>query len=532
MALVAPFAPLAADISTLVLATAGSVGTAIELTGLGLLGGYGGALLMRRRGLCWTWAAAGSAPALAAWSLAGTDAIWMPVALITATRLGARWHRADVDAGGDLAELARASFGLRDGMAAVSARRALSHREWFTTQGLLVGHDEQHAAVRVPLGDERGGSHLLVVGATGSGKTVTETWIATRAIGQGMGTVFVDPKGDPSLHRHLRAGAERQGRAFFEWSPQGPGVYNPFGRGSATEIADRVLAAERFTEPHYMRQAQRYLGHVVRALHAAGEPVTLASLVSHMDPDQLEVLARRLDEEQGGAAFAYLDSLTTRQRNELSGTRDRMAIVAESEAGVWLDPSASGAPALDLLDAIRERAVMLFTLDADRRPLLAQMLGAAVVQDLVTATAALQQEPVPTLVVIDEFSAVAAEHVAGLFGRARSAGISVLLGTQELADLSLPGRDSLLQQVLGNVSTLIAHRQSVPESAELIARMAGSRGGWRTAERDDGGYTRTRERTWALHPDRIKSLPVGCAAVLVPMGPNPIRITRMLSVSD
>jgi hypothetical protein len=35
-------------------------------------------------------------------------------------------------------------------------------------------------------------------------------------------------------------------------------------------------------------------------------------------------------------------------------------------------------------------------------------------------------------------------------------------------------RLALLQQVLGNLEALIAHRQNVPESAELIADMAGS----------------------------------------------------------
>ena len=69
----------------------------------------------------------------------------------------------------------------------------------------------------------------------------------------------------------------------------------------------------------------------------------------------------------------------------------------------------------------------------------------------------------PTLVVIDEFSAIAAEQVVRLFGRARSAGLSLLLGTQELSDLRLPGRERLLEQVLGNLSVLIAHRQVVPE---------------------------------------------------------------------
>ena len=66
------------------------------------------------------------------------------------------------------------------------------------------------------------------------------------------------------------------GRAFLEWTPSGPCTYNPYGHGSAGEIADKALAGERFTEPHYLRQAQRYLAHAVRALQAAGEVATPA----------------------------------------------------------------------------------------------------------------------------------------------------------------------------------------------------------------------------------------------------------------
>ena len=124
---------------------------------------------------------------------------------------------------------------------------------------------------------------------------------------------------------------------------------------------------------------------------------------------------------------------------------------------------------------------MYFNLEADRRPLLAQMLGAAIVQDLQTMVAALQGRPVPTLVVIDEFSAIAPERVVGLFGRAAGAGVSLVLGTQELADLRVPGRELLLEQVMGNLSVLIAHRQVVPDSAELIASMTETRGVWRTS---------------------------------------------------
>src|SRR5205807_9127860 len=116
--------------------------------------------------------------------------------------------------------------------------------------------------------------------------------------------------------------------------------------------------------------------------------------------------------------------------------------------------------------------------------------------------AELQSAPLPTVVVIDEFSALASERVARLLGRARSAGISCLLGTQELFDLRATRSEHLLEQVLGNVGALIAHRQSVPDSAELVAGIAGTRGAWITSERTGGGgTTRTRGREYLIHPD-------------------------------
>ena len=63
-----------------------------------------------------------------------------------------------------------------------------------------------------------------------------------------------------------------------------------------------------------------------------------------------------------------------------------------------------------------------------------------------TRSAPAWREPIPTVVVIDEFSAVAANHTARLFGRARSAGISLILGTQELVDLKAAGDGALRER--------------------------------------------------------------------------------------
>jgi len=467
-------------------------------------------------------------------SLLGSSTLMLGTIALSAALRGRRWHREDLSAGGDLADIAarrsRPTRYLRTLLGQLLDRvstRVRAPRQGRSGQRIVIGHDEHRREVRVPFAGPAGGTHTLIVGATGSGKTVTQTAMTLAAIERGMGAVVVDPKGDEAMRDQLLLAARASGRAFMEWAPAGPCVYNPYADGSDTEIADKVLAGERFTEPHYMRQAQRYLGHVVRALRLSGAEISLREIVAQLEPERLEVLTRRLPQATAEATFSYLDALTARQQRDLAGVRDRLAILVESDVGAWLDPSTAGAPQLALPDAVRERAVVYFRLESDTRPLLAQMIGTAIVGDLQTTVASLQGRPIPTVVVIDEFSAVAAEQVVRLFGRARSAGFSLMLGTQEISDLRLPGRERLLEQVMGNLSLLIAHRQVVPASAELIAAVAGTEGFWKLTQHSDGRTTRTRSTQAVLEPTRVMGLGTGWSAVLVLGAGARARITRI-----
>jgi type IV secretory pathway TraG/TraD family ATPase VirD4 len=498
---------------------------------LGLAIGTLAARLMRANGIHWGWATLAS-PAifLLRVPLAGLGPVLLVVA-ISATWHGRRWHRADLDAGADLAEAAARRRGPADSLGA-ALRSLISGRArsaWTRAGELVLGIDERGRVVSIPFGGARGGTHTLLVGATGSGKTVTQTSMTIRAIERGMGAIVLDPKGDPAMRAALDASARRAGKVFIEWTPDGPSAYNPFARGSDTEIADKALAGERFTEPHYLRQAQRFLGHVVRALRAANVEISLREIVRHLDPGELELLARVAPADAAEAAHSYLDSLTGRQLTDLAGVRDRLSILAESDVGRWLDPKPGGVDAFDLLGAAEQQAVVYFRLDADRRPLLAQMLGAAIVQDLQTVVSALQANPTPAVVVIDEFAALAAEQVVRLFGRARSAGLSLILSTQELSDLRLPGREMLLEQVLGNLTVLLAHRQVVTSSAELIGGLAGVRGAWRTSHSSDGRMTRTRAREGVLRAEQVMSLGTGLVAAIVLSEGGSARVARVFA---
>ena len=111
-------------------------------------------------------------------------------------RARARWHREDLEHGADQAESARARLGIV-GHDPPPAERGGDQAAygWISKGRLVVGRDAAGLPVSIPVG-YGSGSHTLVVGATGSGKTVSEAWIAGRLIDGVHGAIVIDPKGD------------------------------------------------------------------------------------------------------------------------------------------------------------------------------------------------------------------------------------------------------------------------------------------------------------------------------------------------
>ena len=122
---------------------------------------------------------------------------------------------------------------------------------------IVIGYDVDGRPVEVP--ERTLAAHGLIVGATGAGKTTTMLTLLRDQIAQGRGIVAIDLKGSPAFATELQAAAEAAGRPFREWSPDGRTHWNPLANGNATELKDKLLDTERFTEPHYRRAAERYL---------------------------------------------------------------------------------------------------------------------------------------------------------------------------------------------------------------------------------------------------------------------------------
>jgi GTPase SAR1 family protein len=416
---------------------------------------------------------------------------------------------------------------------------------------LLLGQDVQTGEA-VHLSDAQLGAHGVILGATGAGKTTTLLRILEDQVARGRPVVAIDLKGSNSFGQRLNDAAHAAGRPFNYWTFGGPMFWNPLQYGDPTELKDKLISTERFTEPHYQKAGEYYLQNALQVLKKArpDRPPTLQAVVNLLDPTRLQTMLRYVPREMAQHVGQYLSTLPRDHQSAASGLRSRFAVMAESEPGQWLLPE-DGRPQLDLKHALcGGNEVVLFSLNSSRYGKLTAQIAAMVIQDLVTIAGYRQvqaHKPLATIA-IDEFSALEADNILALIARAREAGITTLLCTQEMADLDRLAR-GFKDQAMGIVGMTIAHRQSVPESAEFIARMIGTHtvpeythqlgrppmgidillrslgrrpGDWKT-----GMGTVKDVEEFRIHPNLIKELPTGRAILITK---NPTAQARIVQV--
>jgi conjugal transfer pilus assembly protein TraD len=470
---------------------------------------------------------AGDRPRRPYWTLAA-----LPVLLV----LPVAW----AGAGLALAALGAATVAVTRALTARRARTAMAEA---SHTGVLLGRDGAGTAVR--LSDRQLSAHALILGASGSGKSTTLLRILTDHIRRGRPVVAVDMKGSPAFAHELVSAATAAGRPCLRWTLDGSAHWNPLQHGNATELKDKLIATERFTEPHYQRAAERYVQTALQVLQAADpdRPPTLEGVVRLMDPRRLSGMLRHLPRPAADRVQDYLATLTPDQLSAIRGLGTRLAIISESHTGPYLGPAVSGADGatIDLRAALEGRAVVLFSLNSSTYGKLSAQIGTLVIQDLVTAVGhrlghrAAGGTPQQALIAIDEFSALGSDNVISLLARGREAGASVLLATQELADLDRAAR-GLRDQVLGNTAVKLAHRQDVPDSAQTIAQMAGTVKAWDETQQIGGrllGAHRTNRGTrrqveqFIVHPNDIKTLPTGQAVLITKLPTARARTIRI-----
>jgi Type IV secretion-system coupling protein DNA-binding domain len=506
--------------------------------------GFVVALLLRRGGLAWSWAPVLATPVAGPLALASLldptialpGALLLAAALATASGFGLDAHLEDLRIGGDRESAARARRRPLD-----RARARLSERRG-RRRGLLgdqvpLGRTAAGELVAISRGDARSGRHVLVPGATGAGKTTTlGALLVDHVVRARHGAVVIEAKNDAALLDAARSAARARGARFHLFSPEGPSIYDPLAHGSVDERSERLIAVEDWGSADadfYRQAASPFLRLVIRVLDAGSTPTTLAAVAAACSPDALANAAAAAGDP--GLLEESRDLVTAMQPDQaraVGGMRARLANLASSElARSWLDPAREG-PAFELRSAIAAREVAYFRFDTDRTGNVGRAVAQMALLDLGAAASDLMDRGVGTFVCVDEFGALEASALERLFVRGRSAGFSVALGTQTLADLSAAG-PAVRERIGATVSAILCHRIGEQADAEWIAGLIGTVPTWQTTIRTEGPFrhtkegTRTRGYRFEVNPSELQRLASGEAWVARLDRSDPARARRV-----
>src|SRR3954452_19106172 len=482
-------------------------------------------------------------------------------ASLSAAAVARRLRLAALGAGGELREFERARQSLwailgPQGRAASAARRERGERTRIVGQGELVrerGWPQGEPFMpmsadgrgRVP---RREGRHLLIVGATGAGKTVSaRRWLLARILGDGIAALVTDPKGDVGLERDLRAAARLVRRPFVIFDPRDAGTqrWNPLWSEDTGAVVSRLVApigAGEGNARYYADLLQVHLGTIAAALQTAGLwPANLPLLLDAAqiaNYDRLYGLVRERAGEQHPVTEQVREHRATlaspEVRRDLTGGVLRLRVVAgETWRSVLTPDSALGAVTLPA--AMRAGAVVLLRTWVDDLPDEARAITTLFLTDAAAAALALP-EGTQWAALIDEFGGVlstgAGERALALMQRARSAGGQVAVTTQSVTDFAAAtGNPALLDALADNFAGGIFHLQSSPESRDWLARLIGTLEVWQSTDRTvaggagtDGFGTRRRVREFLVRPDELRSLGTGEAYIWSTLGPGPQRV--------
>ncbi len=402
-----------------------------------------------------------------------------------------------------------------------------------TSKGSLIGADRY--ARPIELSDKCANQHTLVLGTTGSGKTVTVCNIVESAINRGIPLIYIDGKGDYDLASRVARYGQLRDKPVSIFAMKGDSLsYNPLSTGGFTSKKDRIIELREWSEEHYKKLAEGYLQCVFKVMELCDIPCNLQSLSENLDLKKLKSLVR-----QHEANIPNAQKLMDELNNQDQASKSIESLVAEirnftsSEIGALFEVE-DGKPVLTLEDVIANNGVAYFCLPALEFPAMSKTLGRLIVNDLkaTMAQSLSNSNQKDVYVIFDEFSVFAGEQVLNVINMGRSAGIHAVLCTQSLSDIA-SGRkenaDHFINQVVGNCNNFILHRQNSPEDAEKLAAMMGTRNTLEyTAQVSQVGPTHMgtvrRTRGFIAHPDDIKSLKTG-EAFFFSKGGN--KVTKM-----
>lgn len=362
-----------------------------------------------------------------------------------------------------------------------SEKRFLNSRKHCPAGSYLAGIDALTGKpVYIPL--ESRLMHTQIVGVTGAAKTEGGIVPALLTdIAAGRGTVIICMKGDQSLLGRVTAVAKASGRLddlqiLSMPFPDSSNYYNPLARGIPTEIKDKIISSNIWTEEYYKKFSEMAVLIVLNAMTALKKPISLATLLETMGTlRNIETLGAELKEKNIPNQISQLLTALDRSVQPLSGLLADLTSLVTSDFGYLLsDPQGE----IDFLEAYLKKKIIYVQLNAGLYQETAVRLARMIIQDIKSMGNYVQayipeNERAFFSVFIDEFASIAFPAFTELINKARSANVAITIAHQSLGDLRQYG-EFFDSQIFESTNIKMIFRQTDPRSVNLITEMGGT----------------------------------------------------------
>jgi len=362
-----------------------------------------------------------------------------------------------------------------------------------TANSVYIG---QKAPSNAPnyISDEENNRHQLVLGKSGSGKTVYLMNHVKSCTERSLPCIFIDAKGTFDLVVKMAMLAERSGRVFklftlnsdildkpdhahLAYIKKYISTYSPFSEVTgATGWKNRVMAlfeavtTKSMGELYYKNQWEIYITSVLNVCKKANMRLDLVKLVQVIKEQDILTKAAL---DLGLVDDAHI--IESADTEGLSTVYNQLRLFTMTDYGYLFDTSKTDMPTIDLAKSIANNEIILFLLNGSAFKVDTERVAQMVISDL---NATFSSFPVHTkcYCIFDEFSGYISPALATTLDKGRSYGMHAIVGTQSLSVIeNRQGGKELVEALTANISTFTILPLSNASDIEAMANVLGTK---------------------------------------------------------
>lgn len=338
--------------------------------------------------------------------------------------------------------------------------------------------------------------HVYLLGATGSGKTITLRNMAYQLVTAGAGCLFIDFKGEVEIMHDLVRACHETGRQddFVYLSPvlsnkylQETATWNPLlsqNRTTSTTVSKLMDSFEKGVSTdskgdYFAGVKFDLLLTACLAMDSIGKPYTFRDMALALSPEGLAaLLAQTPDAEARRRIESLLTEYDDNPRMFSQNIKGTRVILEELASGMIAPLICTTRPTFDLYDAIVQQKVVYCYLPSMYAKRTMQAVAKMILAEIKLICARLQafETSRPNFaMIIDEFEECAGiPGVKDLFTKARSAGLSIIVGHQTLSDIDFEtGDKAFTESLMDNTATKLLMQLNSKKTAEMMADIIG-----------------------------------------------------------